>query len=202
MATELGRRERKRLQTREAIASAALELFSERGFHDTTIADITERADVSRRTFFSYFPAKEDVVFADFPAALVAFRAHLARREGDATVFDALRTWLPHALAAKAGRDDAQERCRRSLVDQTPQLDDRRRALTGQFVDLIAAEAARDLGVDRSDLRAQLVGSAAATAMTIIEAQDSARSDEEAFAQLEQVIEFLRGGLQALRDAG
>jgi AcrR family transcriptional regulator len=59
-----GRRERKRRQTRERIEAAARALFLERGFDGTTIEDITEAADVSKRSFFDYFPSKEEVVFA------------------------------------------------------------------------------------------------------------------------------------------
>lgn len=60
-----GRRERKRRDTRTALAASALELFEERGVAATTIEDITERADVARRTFFRYFPSKEAVLFPD-----------------------------------------------------------------------------------------------------------------------------------------
>lgn len=75
-----GRRERKRRQTRERIEQAAMALFLERGFDATTIEDITEAADVSKRSFFDYFPSKEEVVaawqdsFADRLMAAVAAR--------------------------------------------------------------------------------------------------------------------------------
>ncbi len=62
--TSEGRRERKRRQTRARIENAAMSLFLERGFDATTIEDITEAADVSKRSFFDYFPSKEDVVAA------------------------------------------------------------------------------------------------------------------------------------------
>jgi len=57
-----GRRERKRTETRERIFRAAMQLFAERGFLDTTVEDITEAADVAKGTFFNYFPSKEHVL--------------------------------------------------------------------------------------------------------------------------------------------
>src|SRR6266542_7003388 len=70
-----GLRERKRRQTRERIANTAMTLFLERGFEATTVEDIASAADVSKRSFFDYFPIKEDVVSAwqdDFGATLAA----------------------------------------------------------------------------------------------------------------------------------
>jgi AcrR family transcriptional regulator len=58
-----GLRARKKRQTRAAIAAAAMELFQSRGFDAVTIADVAAAADVSRKTVFNYFPAKEDLVF-------------------------------------------------------------------------------------------------------------------------------------------
>jgi len=57
-----GRRERRRLQTRERIFRAAMQLFAVRGFFATTVEDITEAADVGKGTFFNYFPSKEHVL--------------------------------------------------------------------------------------------------------------------------------------------
>ena len=63
-ATTEGLRERKKRQTREAIAQAAMALFVARGFDAVTVADVARAADVSEKTVFNYFPAKEDLVFA------------------------------------------------------------------------------------------------------------------------------------------
>ena len=57
-----GRRERRRAEIRDRIYRAALELFAERGFLETTVEDITEAADVGKGTFFNYFPTKEHVL--------------------------------------------------------------------------------------------------------------------------------------------
>ena len=56
------RRERHRAETRERLYRAALELFAERGFLETTVEDITESADVGKGTFFNYFPTKEHIL--------------------------------------------------------------------------------------------------------------------------------------------
>jgi AcrR family transcriptional regulator len=53
-----GRRERRRLEVRERLYAAAVALFTEQGFTETTMDDIAERADVARATVFNHFPQK------------------------------------------------------------------------------------------------------------------------------------------------
>lgn len=59
---EMSRRERKKEETRRRIFTAAVTLFREKGFEQTTVDEITEKADVGRGTFFNYFPRKESVL--------------------------------------------------------------------------------------------------------------------------------------------
>ncbi|MGH9717276.1 MAG: TetR/AcrR family transcriptional regulator [Candidatus Acidiferrales bacterium] len=66
-----GRRERRRVETRERLFRAALDLFARRGFLETTVEAITEAADVGKGTFFNYFPTKEHVL-ATFGAQRIA----------------------------------------------------------------------------------------------------------------------------------
>ena len=73
-STSDGLRERKKRQTRAEIARAAMELFQAHGFDEVTVADVARAADVSEKTVFNYFAAKEDLVFhagAERRAALI-----------------------------------------------------------------------------------------------------------------------------------
>src|SRR5882757_3838028 len=60
-----GLRERKKIQTRQAIRSAAYRLFTEQGYDATPVDRIAAAADVSPSTVFRYFPTKEDIVLTD-----------------------------------------------------------------------------------------------------------------------------------------
>ncbi len=64
----LDRRARNRARTRRALIDAAIEAFAAEGFDQVSVERIADVAGVSPRTFFRYFPAKEDVVFADYEA--------------------------------------------------------------------------------------------------------------------------------------
>lgn len=87
-----GRRERHRVQMRDRLYRAALELFAQRGFLETTVEDITEAADVGKGTFFNYFPTKEHIL-AEFGGERVAAveRALEKARKTDGPVLDVVR---------------------------------------------------------------------------------------------------------------
>ncbi|MFJ4690549.1 TetR family transcriptional regulator [Streptomyces sp. NPDC088766] len=63
---------------RDALVAAAFRLFLERGYEQTTVDDIVALAGVGRRSFFRYFPSKEDVVFPDHERCLADMTAFLA----------------------------------------------------------------------------------------------------------------------------
>lgn len=83
-AADLSRRERRKAEVRARILEAGLELFHERGFADSKVADICERADVAHKTFFNHFPAKQDLVREIAQLALdeLLIDIEAARKEG------------------------------------------------------------------------------------------------------------------------
>ncbi|EFL21242.1 TetR family transcriptional regulator [Streptomyces himastatinicus ATCC 53653] len=68
---------------REVLIEAAFQLFMEHGFERTTVDDIVARAGVGRRSFFRYFPSKEDVVFPEHERCLTEMSAFLAASTDD-----------------------------------------------------------------------------------------------------------------------
>lgn len=71
------KRGRPRLASQELLEEAAFELFLEQGYAGTTVEEITQRAGVSRNTFFNYFATKSDVFWADIDRALASLPEHL-----------------------------------------------------------------------------------------------------------------------------
>jgi AcrR family transcriptional regulator len=104
---ELGRRERKRSETRERIFRCAMRLFAERGFFATTVEDITEAADVGKGTFFNYFPSKEGVfnVLSEIQLGKVA-EARTRAERGEAAVHEVLHDLL-HRITEEPGHSRA-----------------------------------------------------------------------------------------------
>ncbi|MGE3673266.1 MAG: TetR family transcriptional regulator, partial [Polyangiaceae bacterium] len=84
-------RERKKARTREALVEAAQRLFVKQGYDSTTVDEIAAEAEVSRRTFFRYFPTKEAVVFPDNAERLERFRQLLRAVEPGESPFASVR---------------------------------------------------------------------------------------------------------------
>src|SRR4051812_39758366 len=157
----MGHRERKKEQTRNAIEDAALRLFAERGFSATTISDIAAAADIAPRTFFAYFPSKEDVVFAHFDEYTASLQQRLDERGPADTTFDALRSWIGDLIDAEDTAEAERGAIRKQLTCDNEGLEAHERHLMSRFEALIAASVAEDLGDEPDDLGPRLVAAAA-----------------------------------------
>lgn len=194
-----GLRERKKQQTREKIERVALQLFAERGYDETTLAEIAEAADVSPRTIFAYFESKEDILFCDEPVMFERLRDTLEQRPAGATTVDALREFV-----SSFDKYDEPTRLRKRIIGANEGLRLSERARSAAMEELVAASIAQDLGdVGPDDVRPRLIAASVTAAFSAVRdrLQDESGepiSHEEALAILDQVITFLRGGLEAL----
>jgi AcrR family transcriptional regulator len=202
MNQQPGLRERKKQRTRETIARAARELFAEHGYHETTLPEIAEAADVSTRTIFAYFPSKEDILFSNFPVMKDALALALAERpEGQ----DALETVRRFILSvAEAEQTDVDEQVRVCIhSDET--LRSHLRARIAGLEEVIAPAIAKDLGAPDDDFRPQVVAASLTAAFNVFtdRAEGSSakrKSPDEVAAMIDPIIAFLRGGLDALKE--
>ncbi|MFB7507518.1 TetR family transcriptional regulator [Streptomyces broussonetiae] len=185
--TEPGRRDRKKAATRRTLLQTATRMFAERGYQETTVKDIAAAAGVTERTFFRYFPSKEDLVFAEILDFVPLVRQEIPRRPPGEPPLTAV---LNSLLAAAAGIDGGLAIL---FVGAPP------RALTGQtrrthvltdFEDGIAAALTERLAAfapqeppRRRDLRASVLARASVAAVRsalLIHTRDHARGDGEA----------------------
>jgi AcrR family transcriptional regulator len=109
---------------RGRLAEAALELYVERGFEQTTVAEIANRAGLTERTFFRYFTDKREVLFggsgalqellvgtvADAPAAMAPIDATAVGLEAMATLLQERRDYSLQRQAAIVANLELRER--------------------------------------------------------------------------------------------
>ena len=101
------------------VEAVALRLFDERGFGEVTVEEIAIEAGISARTFYRYFPSKEDLLQVQIDRRSVALADALAARPSDEPPLVALRV----ALAEVVARED-QDRIRRwtNVIVATPSV--------------------------------------------------------------------------------
>jgi mycofactocin system transcriptional regulator len=142
--------------SREELEHLALDLFAARGFEETTVDDLAEAAGIGRRTFFRYFPSKNDVLWGDFDAALEGLRERLAAVPADVPLLEGIR----HAvLAFNALPADAepQHRVRMGLVLHTPALQAHSTLRYAGWRAVIAEHVAQRLGLQPDDFLPQVL---------------------------------------------
>ncbi|GHC60184.1 TetR/AcrR family transcriptional regulator [Streptomyces cinnamoneus] len=124
-AERLPLRERKKLRTRQALIDTALERFTEHGFDGTTLDELCDAVDVSKRTFFRNFTSKEDVAMAPTQDFWTAFVDGLETRAPDSpTLLEMLQDTLLETLERMPADGWARRvLLSRRLAEKTPSMD-------------------------------------------------------------------------------
>jgi AcrR family transcriptional regulator len=156
---KIGLAARKKERTRRQLAEAAAELFYERGYAATTVEDIVAAVDVSPRTFFRYFPTKEDLVVALGETSLDLFLEAFGDRPPEESLQVAVGEAIDQSLAP-GWEDTTKVRSFLALLRETPAL--RARWLEEAYGkrDRMAEVIAKRTGTDPSDLRNLLIAGA------------------------------------------
>ncbi|MFC4008795.1 TetR family transcriptional regulator [Nonomuraea purpurea] len=198
------RRERKKRQTKELLVATALRLFAEQGYEETTVAQIASVADVATKTFFNYFPSKEDVLFAEIDGYMDVVADVVAARRPSDTVADVLlRTCeqvIVHYLTASPMADDELAEVCARLVATVPAV--RAKALHRMFDmqrtiahTLLEAFPGRLDPVSAAAATGALVGAVQGAGMAV---REQGLSKEEATEAVARSAEIVMRGLRAL----
>jgi AcrR family transcriptional regulator len=132
----------------DRLREAALELFLEHGYENVTVAEITERAGLTRRSFSRYFTDKRDVLFAESEQLPVILARSVRHADDSYSSFEALLTALVDVAGALADQAPLAAQ-RRAVVRASPELQERGRTKFAAVTDAVA-DALRDRGTAES----------------------------------------------------
>jgi AcrR family transcriptional regulator len=203
------RQQRRKRRTREAIQKAAFELFAERGYRETTINDIAERADVAPRTVTVHFPAKEELLLDAEPFSLDSLSERLSSRRPNESALEALRDWMATTMTEAEtngsemdGRFWERRALRAHIINTEPELRGRARAGYYPFERALADAIGNDIGQSGNALIPRLAAFAAVAGLRELYESDEAQalaappSAAELLELVNRVIRFVRAGLE------
>lgn len=138
------------------LQEAALELYAERGFEPTAVADIAERAGLTERTYFRYFADKREVLFAGSEQVLALFADAVANAPAALAPIDAVGAGLDAIGDFFDGRIEHARR-RQAVIDSHPSLRERELIKLASLSDAVAgALRGRGVGDPAAELTAEL----------------------------------------------
>ena len=138
----LGRRERKKNQTRELIAETARRLFAERGFDHVSIAEIARLADVSETTVFNHFRTKEDLVYWRMDTFEDELVGAIRQRAFGESILTAFRRFVlaPRGLLAQTDPDAVEQLAGLTrMITESPALLAREHEIMARYTESLAA---------------------------------------------------------------
>jgi AcrR family transcriptional regulator len=143
-------RQRHTERTRDAIVAAAFELFAAKGYAETTIDEIADRADVAPRTFFRYFPAKEAVLFHGSDDQVDEAVAKLRARPADETPYESLLAVL-RSIGGEIARGGKRDMMLAKFAAETNRLFEHHRAVVMCRFEESAAEVLKERAGEQAD---------------------------------------------------
>jgi AcrR family transcriptional regulator len=191
----LGRRDRKRLETRNGLAAVALELFAERGFDAVTVNDIADRADVDPSTFYRHFGSKEAVIFSDLGDWTGQLRDAVRAQPAELSLLEAMRMGIKN-LAALLMVDMDNERHRAELTESSPSVRAQGLAVREALINEVALAIAERMVVDPArDSRPYLLAASCILAANwyrndVVQTGDGPSSADEA---VDRIMDLVRG---------
>jgi AcrR family transcriptional regulator len=144
----MGLREAKKVQTRQAIAEAAMGLFVTKGFDHVTVAEIAREAGVSEKTVFNYFPTKEDIFFDEVPERLEALTEAVRERRPEQSLVEAMHELHAKQCGRLAGPGFAYFA---RTIAESPALQAKEIDVMAQFTDHLAATIHEELDLHPAD---------------------------------------------------
>lgn len=167
--TQPGRRERKKAQTRAALADAAIRLFAERGYDEVTVTEVADAADVSVTTLFKHFPGgKESLVFDQDDSQQEALVAAVRDRGAEQSILDALRIHLKSLHDYSPVERELLQQFR-GMIRRSPTLSEYADRMWLRYEQALAEAIAIDVGVDTRDVKVQALARYAIDAHTVAE---------------------------------
>lgn len=136
--------------SKEELAAVGIELFTTVGFDETSIDDIAEAAGIARRTFFRYFPSKNELAWGNFDEHLAGMRSSLESTPEDVPLAEALTTALLEFNTFPASEAE-RHRARMRLILHTPALQGYSSVMYQGWRRVVAEFVARRTGADPDD---------------------------------------------------
>jgi AcrR family transcriptional regulator len=179
---------------RGRLAQAAMELYSERGFEQTTVVEIAKRAGLTERTFFRYFADKREVLFAGSELLEQQFVVGAAGATKDATPIEVAKAAVTAAAEFFPDERRAYSRKRAVIINANPPLMERElRKMSTLAAALTTALLDRGIPEPAATLAAQ----SGVTVFRVAFAQWIAAGSERSFSDIEQELFVELGALAA-----
>jgi AcrR family transcriptional regulator len=200
---------RKQQLVRDAIFNAAIELFAEKGFDETTVEEVAQAAGVSRASFFRYFSSKDDLLAQNVMKYGLALIEAIKACPSSFTPFAVMRQTV-----LSVAKDTVNHPRTRQVIDISQRSASAMQAHMSRMIEvegMVAAAFAERMGNSSKDeLEARLVATLTLSAMNVAiiswhrgNSQDLAAAVEQVFSHLTRIVRDETGrGLRNPLDSG